>query len=142
MPGSSGSRKALAKKYAIGELCHYCGNAKGTTIDHIVPKSLGGTLYLWNIQPACATCNHKKADSWPTCECEKCRSAVIRHLSWPDKADATFKSLEVTRRHTEENIANLYETIERLQRQLADHDAFVRTLHDLTTTAQDGKVGV
>lgn len=32
------------------------------TIDHIIPKSLGGTREMRNLQPACAPCNHKKAD--------------------------------------------------------------------------------
>lgn len=137
---NSGARRDLAKKYAIGELCHYCQKATGTTLDHIVPKSMGGTLYLWNVQPACGPCNHAKADAWPTCECEKCQNAIRRHLSWPEKAQITFKSLAVTRQHTEENIEALRETIARLQRQLAEHDQFVKNLCDLTNEIQSSKV--
>lgn len=136
----AGARKKLAQKYALGETCHYCGKAPGTTLDHIVPKSMGGTLYIWNIQPACSPCNHRKADEWPTCGCEKCQGAIVRHLSWPGKAEKTFEALELQRRHTEENITNLYATIERLRGKVREHDAFVDHLRDLTTTYQSGMV--
>lgn len=34
------------------------------TIDHIVPKSKGGTNDIGNLQPMCHTCNAKKADKF------------------------------------------------------------------------------
>lgn len=135
-----GARKKLAQKYAIGEICHYCGKRPSTTIDHIVPKSMGGTMYLWNIQPACSPCNHAKADNWPTCECEKCQAAVVRHLAWPEKAARTFEALAIQREHTEENIAGMYDAIERMKWKLREHDRFVEHLQELTETAERSKV--
>lgn len=41
--------------------CHYCG-APGGTIDHVVPRSKGGTSGARNCVPACAWCNEKKGD--------------------------------------------------------------------------------
>ena len=41
--------------------CGYCGNA-GSTIDHIVPRSLGGRHEWENVALACSPCNSDKAD--------------------------------------------------------------------------------
>lgn len=49
----------LLRKY--GYSCLYCGE-KATTLDHIVPLHRGGTNFLWNLAPACRSCNaHKGA---------------------------------------------------------------------------------
>jgi len=34
------------------------------TIDHIKPKSLGGTYDIENLDPMCESCNSKKANKW------------------------------------------------------------------------------
>nr|WP_237341324.1 HNH endonuclease [Williamsia soli] len=41
--------------------CGYCGG-KADTIDHVVPRSRGGTHTWDNCVACCASCNHKKAD--------------------------------------------------------------------------------
>ncbi|MCR5980488.1 HNH endonuclease [Gordonia jinghuaiqii] len=41
--------------------CGYCGT-RATTIDHIVPRSRGGTHDWQNCVACCASCNHRKAD--------------------------------------------------------------------------------
>jgi 5-methylcytosine-specific restriction endonuclease McrA len=41
--------------------CAYCGN-KADTIDHIRPRSRGGTHVWTNVVAACARCNHRKGD--------------------------------------------------------------------------------
>lgn len=55
--------------------CHYCGKRAGWTVDHIVPKAMGGPNAPWNTIEACQPCNNKKADKWPTCECWRCERA-------------------------------------------------------------------
>ncbi len=48
--------------------CQYCGTRPGTeelTIDHVVPRSQGGTLSWENSVLACVACNRKKADRTP-----------------------------------------------------------------------------
>lgn len=41
--------------------CQYCGSfSKNLTIDHIVPKHLGGEHNWANVVTACSYCNHKK----------------------------------------------------------------------------------
>ena len=39
--------------------CSYCG-AKAEEIDHIIPKSKGGSNSTFNLTPACRSCNEKK----------------------------------------------------------------------------------
>lgn len=41
--------------------CVYCG-ARAETIDHVVPRSRGGTHSWDNCVASCAKCNHRKAD--------------------------------------------------------------------------------
>ncbi|MDQ7797339.1 MAG: HNH endonuclease [Candidatus Edwardsbacteria bacterium] len=44
-------------------VCQYCGTSQGTlTIDHLVPKSLGGDDTWDNLVCACTVCNNKKAN--------------------------------------------------------------------------------
>jgi len=65
--------------------CHYCGEYFNPddkhlrpTRDHIIPRAKGGPDEEWNlIRWACARCNTKKKDDWPTCPCQKCAAAVL-----------------------------------------------------------------
>lgn len=43
-----------------GNLCAICRQPKKLTKDHITPLSLGGTDYIYNIQPLCKNCNSRK----------------------------------------------------------------------------------
>lgn len=48
--------------------CQYCGKQPGTTeltIDHIIPRSRGGTSIWTNCVLACLPCNFRKADRTP-----------------------------------------------------------------------------
>ena len=41
--------------------CQYCGNrSRHLTIDHIIPRRLGGKYEWTNVVTACYTCNHQK----------------------------------------------------------------------------------
>ena len=55
--------------------CAYCGN-QATTIDHLVPRSRGGTWTWLNTVAACEPCNLRKADRTP-------REARMRLLVQP-----------------------------------------------------------
>ena len=48
--------------------CQYCGVQPGTeelTIDHVIPRSQGGTSTWENCVLACVACNKQKADRTP-----------------------------------------------------------------------------
>ena len=46
--------------------CQYCGDRKGPmTVDHIIPRRLGGKDRWENLVCACARCNNKKGDRLP-----------------------------------------------------------------------------
>ncbi len=41
--------------------CQYCGkHTNDLTIDHVIPRHLGGQQIWTNVVAACSTCNHKK----------------------------------------------------------------------------------
>jgi hypothetical protein len=44
-----------------GWACVFCGTSESLTLDHIVPRSRGGTDRLDNLQTACRRCNGLKA---------------------------------------------------------------------------------
>lgn len=44
--------------------CQYCGSTKHLTLDHVIPRSKGGTHTWDNVVTACTTCNGKKGDRW------------------------------------------------------------------------------
>lgn len=47
----------------VVDACHYC-DAPATSVDHVIPRSLGGPNTAWNRVPACHPCNTAK-DSMP-----------------------------------------------------------------------------
>ena len=51
-------RKSI--KYGWGGLCAYCRSNRATSLDHIKPKSKGGSSLRSNLIPCCKTCNHDK----------------------------------------------------------------------------------
>ena len=60
------SRRNVAKRDHY--VCQYCGlqpGAESITIDHILPRSQGGTSTWTNCVAACIRCNARKADRTP-----------------------------------------------------------------------------
>ena len=46
--------------------CQYCGSGRGNlTVDHVIPRSKGGTSAWDNIVTCCAPCNRRKGDRLP-----------------------------------------------------------------------------
>src|SRR5579884_1446497 len=43
--------------------CQYCGSRSNLTVDHVIPRSKGGTSSWENIVASCAPCNRRKGDS-------------------------------------------------------------------------------
>ncbi len=60
-------RSGLCTKTAIkarDKKCAYCGG-RAETVDHVIPRSRGGTLTWDNAVAACQRCNHRKANRTP-----------------------------------------------------------------------------
>lgn len=60
-------RSNLCTKTAIkarDKKCAYCGG-RAETVDHVIPRSRGGTLTWDNAVAACQRCNHRKANRTP-----------------------------------------------------------------------------
>jgi 5-methylcytosine-specific restriction endonuclease McrA len=45
--------------------CQYCGRTTHLTVDHVVPRSRGGTSAWENIVTSCAPCNRRKGNHTP-----------------------------------------------------------------------------
>lgn len=45
--------------------CQYCGSTKHLTLDHVLPKSRGGSHSWDNVVTACMSCNSRKGDRTP-----------------------------------------------------------------------------
>jgi 5-methylcytosine-specific restriction endonuclease McrA len=48
-----------------GWACQYCGSRSNLTVDHVVPRSKGGSSSWENIVASCAPCNRRKGDRLP-----------------------------------------------------------------------------
>jgi len=45
--------------------CQYCGSGKELTLDHVIPRSRGGSSTWSNLATACKKCNSYKGDRTP-----------------------------------------------------------------------------
>ena len=45
--------------------CQYCGSRANLTVDHVIPRSKGGTSSWENIVASCAPCNRRKGNALP-----------------------------------------------------------------------------
>lgn len=48
-----------------GHTCQYCGSGKDLTLDHVMPRSRGGSSNWDNLATACKSCNNRKGDMTP-----------------------------------------------------------------------------
>ena len=63
--GSAKRKFRKSIKYGWGGLCAYCRSKRATTLDHLKPKSRGGSSLRSNLVPACQCCNHSKgSQNW------------------------------------------------------------------------------
>lgn len=81
--------KSKYRKAKPGGHCHYCGGTMSSpqlnlpdsaTVEHIVPKSMGGNRTLSNIVVVCKSCNGKRGNGPSPCGCRKCKMAWYMHF--------------------------------------------------------------
>ncbi|MEV2239837.1 HNH endonuclease signature motif containing protein [Micromonospora sp. NPDC049891] len=65
---------------AAGAACHYCGGGHRLGVDHVRPRSQGGTDAPWNLVLACVRCNSAKGGK--TVEQWRAQRAAAG-LPWP-----------------------------------------------------------
>lgn len=123
------------------ELCHYCGKARGATLDHIVPDIFGGAYRLWNLVPACQKCNHDKGSKWPTCPCDKCQNSIARHIGDPAFRVKMERVLDRQERALVKNVRLVREKADLLEANLEDFRVYRQSISaHLTDHTIDSKV--
>jgi 5-methylcytosine-specific restriction endonuclease McrA len=63
-----GDRRRLSRRAVLardGFRCQYCGSTRHLTLDHVIPRSRGGTTSWDNVVTSCAPCNVRKGASLP-----------------------------------------------------------------------------
>ena len=50
--------------FTLNSKCFHCGSTNHLQIDHIYPRSKGGSDILGNLQVLCAKCNVKKSNKF------------------------------------------------------------------------------
>lgn len=77
--------------------CAYCGRAKPTTLDHVVPKAKGGATIKSNLIAACGACNLEKSSQpwfeWFRAQEFWNQEREDRILSWVNQPDSDLLSL-------------------------------------------------
>lgn len=79
--GGSGTVKLRNEMIAeYGTICHLCGNdiKDKITVDHVIPRSKGGTDDLGNLRPAHEYCNYSRQDM----SVEEYRNLNLNEVSW------------------------------------------------------------
>ena len=66
--------------------CAYCGSGKNLTIDHIVPRSKGGTDFTKNVVCCCHNCNQSKShnpwEEWYFAQDFFCKTKYRKISQW------------------------------------------------------------
>lgn len=65
--------------------CHYCAcvlKFEQITLDHVVPRALGGRNKLSNFVLACAECNNNRGIQVGVCWCINCLLAWYYHVQY------------------------------------------------------------
>lgn len=75
------SKRAILRRDRYA--CQYCGSPYELTIDHVIPRSLGGGNGWTNCVTACYPCNHSKGDRTP-------EQAGMKLLSKPSRPSTCF----------------------------------------------------
>jgi 5-methylcytosine-specific restriction endonuclease McrA len=75
--------------------CQYCGlRTSNLTIDHVIPRHMGGAHTWQNLVTACSTCNHRKGGR----TAEQAQMKLLRHPAEPPGS-----ALYIFARHLREN---------------------------------------
>jgi hypothetical protein len=88
-PPSEKKRKYRAVVRRDGESCARCSTTDNLTLDHIVPRSRGGSNRIVNLQLLCGPCNQAKGDTLDEALITKQRlRPILRPLHYPPPVKA------------------------------------------------------
>lgn len=79
--GIEGTQLALGVGRGQKHIDVYTDDFYPLTVDHIIPKSLGGTDHPDNLQPMCCLCNWAKGDGTRPAKCNRTKYPVLVEAS-------------------------------------------------------------
>lgn len=89
-------------RYAWGGMCCFCRNERATTVDHLRPRSRGGSDLRSNLVPCCHSCNQNKgSQDWLAWfQLQDFYSEVAEQLinEWIENKHVTSESPEIKHR--------------------------------------------
>lgn len=72
--------------------CQYCGTTRGDmTVDHVIPKTMGGTDTWNNLVCSCSRCNNKKGNRTP----EQAQMKMLKKPNRPSYITFIQRSLQI-----------------------------------------------
>lgn len=88
-PHSEKKRRYRAVVRRDGEKCAHCQTTAELTLDHIVPKSHGGSNRIENLQLLCGPCNSEKGDTLdPSLVTRERLRPILRSVYYPRRMKA------------------------------------------------------
>lgn len=86
-----------------GKDCHYCGRTtvrsdaerlnRFPTVEHVLPRSLGGENSIENYVLACYKCNQKRGSHLFYCDCRECQEKILDALYSPARLQRIFDAI-------------------------------------------------
>lgn len=120
--------------------CHYCSailDDNDITVDHIVPRAVGGPDGRWNLVTACKRCNSRYGNVLNKCQCSRCDLALQMFLNGVKRGIPQGPG----RRPVLKPSPTVEPVVERLNERIAEYEARIEAAPNKEATNVIGWMG-